>query len=675
MTARGARRAVLALVAGAVVSSTASRATPAPARRAPRVVILDDGEKLREAKGELPRGPWPAGPIDLFALRDETLGLQVVVEAGDDPVEDVSVLVEPFESIGHDLSARAPKGDKPARFDVAVDRFVERFVVVERPTGNDHSDDSLAFTAKSAPDQAFLGPLADALVPEAVARARASPHTRAAVWIDLRIPHDAPAGDYHSQLLVRGAGGQLASRPIELRVLGHALPFAAAPAFVYYDTRELVRRMGDASAEPALRALLHAHHLAAVHELSQKTLRDPHALELDRSAVLGAAYSPLRGYEGPGEGVGEGVVAFGAYGALGAPSEAGRGVLEDLVEHVLDGAARPTTAAFLYAVDESCASDWPARWERLDRGIPALDGVRVGETCGEEPSTLAAGVVLQTAPDLDPARARAARAGQGKWVWAYNGIRPAAGPMMLDVPATDLRANAWIAMRYRIERWFYWEATFWFDDNGGGRGGEVGFDPFVVAETFHNKDGDHANGDGILVYPGHQPNGMTDYGQPGVIFPSVRLKNLRRGIEDAGYIALAREIDPVHAEAVLRRIVPRALAWAGNRPSWPQQGGPWLEARRELAAIIFRAEASNEATSVAEGEVVSQGCVAARTPQVSGAPGSLALFSFWGLALVLRGLGRGKFGAQARHGHFPKTQRRFNRKAGASESEQGGAER
>ena len=181
--------------------------------------------------------------------------------------------------------------------------------------------------------------------------------------------------------------------------------------------------------------------------------------------------------------------------------------------------------------------------------------VRVGATCGDDPVTQRSDLVMMTAPDYSPGRARIAK-DAGKWVWAYNGQRPYAGALMLDVPATDLRANAWIAARYDVDRWFYWESTYWFDDNRGGEGGWDGFDPFVVAETFHNAAGDHANGDGILVYPGRQVGrGMKDFGVDDV-FASVRLKNLRRGIQDAGYSALARAVDPDATNAIVRRMVP-----------------------------------------------------------------------------------------------------------------------
>ena len=39
----------------------------------------------------------------------------------------------------------------------------------------------------------------------------------------------------------------------------------------------------------------------------------------------------------------------------------------------------------------------------------------------------------------------------------------------------------------------------WYADDG-----ETPVDPFDEAETFHNDDGDWANGDGVLLYPGTQ---------------------------------------------------------------------------------------------------------------------------------------------------------------------------
>src|SRR5262249_54052744 len=148
--------------------------------------------------------------------------------------------------------------------------------------------------------------------------------------------------------------------------------------------------------------------------------------------------------------------AMGAYGSLGAPTQehlAPASALRDRVTGRMQD-----TQVFLYAIDETCASPWAGQWLHLFARSRAMQGVRVGVTCGKDPLAQRADLVMMTAPDYVPERARLAKEA-GKWVWAYNGHRPFAGPLMLDVPAVDLRANAWIAARYGIERWFYWEST------------------------------------------------------------------------------------------------------------------------------------------------------------------------------------------------------------------------
>jgi hypothetical protein len=135
-------------------------------------------------------------------------------------------------------------------------------------------------------------------------------------------------------------------------------------------------------------------------------------------------------------------------------------------------------------------------------------------------------------------------------------------------------------------RWFLWETTAWDDGHPGGRGP---FDPFVTAETYHNRDGDALMGDGVLLYPGRQRGRFSEHslGWTGVL-PSIRLKNLRRGVEDAGYLELARGAHPGEASAIARGLLPRVLGEArpGQPPSWSEHGAPFFEARLDLARFV-----------------------------------------------------------------------------------------
>jgi hypothetical protein len=301
------------------------------------------------------------------------------------------------------------------------------------------------------------------------------------------------------------------------------------------------------------------------------------------------------------------VVALGAYGAFGDPSPAGAARVGATLAAL--PAAGGTRDVFLYAIDEACGSDRGPRWRReLDRA--GLGDLAVGHTCAADPRGQAVDLVLTPAQSFDgPASAEARRG--GRRVWVYNGALPRSGTMLLDAPLASLRASAWIAALYDVGRWFLWETTFWDDGNRGGRGP---IDPYLTAESFHNADGDAALGDGLLLYPGAQRGRFAErsLGHEGVL-PSMRLKSLRRGIQDAGYLALARRADPGAADAIARRLVPAALDEVAPDAAtpWPATGDAFDRARRALFALI----PAEETIGTAEAEVALAGGRRAAAPQ------------------------------------------------------------
>jgi hypothetical protein len=155
-----------------------------------------------------------------------------------------------------------------------------------------------------------------------------------------------------------------------------------------------------------------------------------------------------------------------------------------------------------------------------------------------------------------------ARAGD----WTYNGAPPRAGAMVLDAEAPGLRTWGWIAWRYDIPLWYAWDALYWDDRHNRNRA----LDPAHDATSFDSGE-DHGNLDGVLAMPGCQP--------------TLRLAALRRGLEDRAMLELAARCDRATAEAIARRVVPRALGEAGDEPSWPRDEAAWDAARRELIAI------------------------------------------------------------------------------------------
>ncbi len=170
-------------------------------------------------------------------------------------------------------------------------------------------------------------------------------------------------------------------------------------------------------------------------------------------------------------------------------------------------------------------------------------------------------------PKNSPTAAR-----KGQRLWTYNGRPPEAGSMILDTEGTALRTWGWIAYRYDVELWYAWEGLYFSDRYNGGRPTDVLREPITFDERSRGGT-DWGNGDGLLVYPGP--------------LPSLRLKALRRGLEDR---LLLRELESCGkgdlSRHLARRMVPKALYEAGTVASWPADESDWERARNQILDSI-----------------------------------------------------------------------------------------
>jgi Glycoside hydrolase 123, catalytic domain len=430
--------------------------------------------------------------------------------------------------------------------DFKTDLFIEHFFEVRRSSTGGQPW-SLGWAKGSGPGN-FVGTYPDALIPIELAPPwnpwpmKVPAGENGVVWVDLTVPKTALPGRYHGTILVR-AGDGADALPFSLDVLDATLPPRPVSTLLFYDPGNLRKRVGP-NAERQLWTLFHEHRVTPLHGINDLEDLQHHLPALAEDDL----------------------VVFGVYGTLGDPTPEKAALVEGLARRLPAG-----VGAILYAEDEDCRSPRGAGWRKL------LSTVRVAWTCSEDPRRQPVDVPIVAAGEWDATKGR---------TWIYNGYRPATGALHSDTPATDLRTFGWIAAMAGIPRWFIWETTFWYDSNRGGHGP---YDPFVSAETFHNRDSEAGMGDGVLVYPGRQLDrfGEHSLGFEGVL-PSIRLKNLRRGIEDAGYLQLARAADPAAANAIARKLFPRILAEArrGDPPSWPERGRDFLEARRALSQLI-----------------------------------------------------------------------------------------
>ncbi len=198
---------------------------------------------------------------------------------------------------------------------------------------------------------------------------------------------------------------------------------------------------------------------------------------------------------------------------------------------------------------------------------------KMGEAMGKHPKLLRV-VTAAPSPDFgDAIDVFIAPASRPPHRWTYNGAPPSAGSMTIDTDGTALRTWGWIAARYGVELWYAWEGTYYADRYNGGGPTDVLANPLTFDQRRkHGRDADWGNGDGVLVYPG-----------AGGPWPSLRLKALRRGLEDR---ALLGALDRCGAHDVVDHetpaLVPRALDEGKGSAAWPADEAPWEAARNRL---------------------------------------------------------------------------------------------
>ncbi len=612
-----------ALACAATLAATALVAARAAA--APSVWVIDDGEKVKADATDtvFERGQdnpvWrPGDAVRLYAMRNESVALQVVVEAdaATEGLSRVTVDLDALDGTGEAGGARIvdPPRRKVRLVGAPIERFVEHFVSVRRPSRSaDDPDASDGWESGSGPDaKAWMGPVPDALIPVDSAPSwwpypmNIPTRSNGIVWIDLNVPRDQRPGLYRGAIRVQAEGSPIADVPVELEVVDALLPDRTVAATAGYDGHPLLAKLGP-SGEAQLWQMLHAHRIAPLHDAvsAEDVTRQREALE-------GSLYTRSRGYVGPAPGLGDGVLAIGAGGAFGSPDERSLVTLEAIADaasadHLFGG-----SDVFFDVSGETCSSAWETGWQKLLREAPdpSAQRIRLGGRCARDPS---------------------------KAPWVYGGSLPRTGTFLLDADAISPRVNGWLAAMAAVPRWIVPQIAAWTED----RDGEPA-DPFADPET--PADGASpgwSNGGGVLVYPGSEygDGGHREHAVDAVgVLPSIRLKNWRRGIEDAGYLQLARDRDAARADAVAHWLIPAAFGAAeGGRPgSWSPHGQAFFEARRALLAIILgRAPVVLEAAPprpVASTSAPSGGC----SLGAGGAAGGFAMVLLAGATLVRR---------------------------------------
>ncbi len=583
-----------------------------------QVWVIDDGEKIKRDATSLrfeqgiDNPIWaPGEPIRLFALRNETVAFQVVIEA--ENTELTAVTVDLDTLFGPDGALIHNQSTDPSQFlGRYIERFVEHYFHIDRKSGGPWSNTLWWGSGDSGPpDGAWTGWMPDALIPVEIAPdwspypLQIAQGQNGVIWIDITITADQEPGLYTGNVIVKNNTVLLDELDIELEIHDATLPDWPLQTMYFYEYGELARRMGgrwDANADAAeqhLWQLFHRHRITPFYTVYTASDID-HILE----KLKGSVYTTANGYEGPAEGRGDDLLSLGTYGGYGEPEAADLANVEAIADKLAAEDIFPAADVFVYAIDEDCSSSYGQEWKDLLQTSvhPNIGNILVGWTCSEHPAYQPVDIVMIFSSYYDPGKVSVAQ-DSGKTVWIYNGWQPSTGAFATDLNAVSPRVNGWIQAFYDIERWFYWETTFWYDGNRGGLGP---YDPFVESETFHNHYNEYGNGDGVLVYPGKQVDQFTEHsiGMDGMI-ASIRLKNIRRGIQDAGYYQLAAGMNPAKADEFMRELVDPALAYAqdGDAPAWGPSGERFFALRDSLARIFISGSPTGSETETIHGYV------------------------------------------------------------------------
>ncbi len=413
------------------------------------------------------------------------------------------------------------------------------------------------------------------------------------IWVDVRVPQDAPAGEYRGVFQVTAVEGQ-AEVPVTLTVWDFALPAGPTHSNHFGSFAGVARSFGVERGSDEARAIEDRYcREMARHRINPPlpthllpTVNPDGSLHIDaeRHAALTQFITELHvtDFEVPRAPFGQ--LPHSTKGAdykTIAPAERETAIryYRDYYEYLK--ANHWEQRAYIYLLDEP---NTPENYEQVlmlaavaEEAAPELKRLVVEQTYPHEPSW----------PDIDPAidiwcplwafidRDTIDQKLQGgDSVWSYTALvqrAPRYHPHYeevgdkdppywhIDRPLLVYRVPTWINRQYGITGLLYWSTVT--------RVIEPWFNPAFA----HPR---HFNGGGYLFYPG-VPCGIA-----GPI-TSMRLKNLRDGMEDYEYFAV---LDQRGGSDAVRRVVDRVAPtwWEYTRD--PQQ---LVDARRELAEAIL----------------------------------------------------------------------------------------
>jgi hypothetical protein len=365
----------------------------------------------------------------------------------------------------------------------------------------------------------------------------------ATLWVDVFVPRNAVAGDYHGSITLSTNRGRT-SVPFTLSVLDFTVPLKPSlqSSFAFWNPH------GRAEVQELLRHKLMPQHGAGKADAAlERSLQSSDGLRMsDTGFWSGADVSNC---------------------AMKPPPS-----LRDLTAAV--AAHDKSLTLFNYTADEvgKCRNLIPQikAWGRVLHEAKIKNLVVMGPT-PELMDAVDIWVLLPMQWEHDTAAIAKARE-HGAEIWSYNAlIQDSYSPKwMIDYDPIDYRIQAgFLSQTYGLAGLLYWRIDRWDGD------------PWKNVNNKGVFSAGNYPGDGLLVYPG-APAGVDG------IVPSMRLKQLRAGVQDYEYVAMLRHLG--RGDWALQRIHTVAPDWT----HWTRKGSALEDVRRQLGAEIERLSKSRQ---------------------------------------------------------------------------------
>jgi len=567
------------------------------------VWAVDDGEKIFRDNITSPlktgNSVWDGSSVSLFAARNEIVAFQLMLQADGSGANTVNVTVSDLTNGGYTIKGSHPLPSPNNYVGVGVELFTEHYLNVSTLSGATNGA-YLNWSAAARPSASGMTPgwMPDALVPFSAASGEGgapfdiSANRNQGVWADIYVKKSLPAGIYTGTITVTVGGSPVATVPLTLEVLNFTLPDENHYQSMVFYSGDGIRPRYGLTTSTQWPMLLEFNKMAHRHRLD--LIGEGSGGEIDNmpGVLSGSAYTAAQNYEGPGEGVGNGVFSIGTYGAWWGASQSYYETASDAWENWF-AANAPNVERFLYLVDEPGSGDYAnimtrANWIHNNpgpgRNLPVFITKNVV-------SSLIGYVDIWCSATSGYNETTASQAkGRGEGYWAYAAYRPKSAADVIDDWGIAFRIKPWIAYKCNVDRWFTWESTHWIrnsNETNPSTSIDVWTNPLTFDYPSQDTDG---MGDGTLFYPGRDyvfPAQDRQFDGP---ISSIRLKMYRRGAQDYEYMWLAAQRGQgTQVQSILQGVLPHVMSSALTVPDWSNANITYEYARSQLADLILGA--------------------------------------------------------------------------------------